>query len=114
MRSRGVPCSLYIDDRLNGEVFNSSGPCSAPSSARSDDFRFLAPQAAIFVVLSLLVRLGYTIGIVKFFLAAGEVFGASGFCRRLNKTDFFVARAKDGLVLSFEAAHPGSQERGSH
>ena len=56
---------MHIDDHLNGEVFTSSGPWSATPSVRSDAFWFLAPQVAIFVVLSLLVRLGCTIGIAK-------------------------------------------------
>ena len=34
LRSCGVPCSFYMDDRLNGKVFTSSGPLSAPLSVR--------------------------------------------------------------------------------
>jgi len=79
LRSRGVPCSLYIDDRLNGEVFTSSGSWSAPPSAPWDAFRFLPTQAAIFVVLSLLVRLGYTIGIAKSVLQPVRSFEFLGF-----------------------------------
>lgn len=34
MHSHGIPCSLYIDDRLNGELLTSSGPWSQPPSQR--------------------------------------------------------------------------------
>lgn len=64
-RRLGVPCSLYIDDRLNGELFTPTDPWAVTPSIRSDAFRKLAATAAIFIVLSWLVDLGYTIGIAK-------------------------------------------------
>ena len=65
LRSCGVPCSLYIDDRLNGEVFAPTGPWSLSPSARTEKFRLEAAKVAIFIVASLLIQLGYTIGIQK-------------------------------------------------
>ena len=61
----GVPRSLYIDDRLNGELLSPSGPWSVLPEHSSKEFRFNAANAALFVVLSVLVGLGYTIGIKK-------------------------------------------------
>ena len=65
LRSKGIPCSLYIDDRLNGELLTSCGPWSVPPEKRSANFRLSAARGALFVVLSVLVELGYTIGIKK-------------------------------------------------
>jgi len=41
-RKMGIPCSLYIDDRLHGELFTTSGPWSTPPAHRSDGFRLKA------------------------------------------------------------------------
>lgn len=64
-RKLGIPCSLYIDDRLQGELFTSSGPWSTPLAYRTEMSRIRAARAALLVVLSVLVDLGYTIGISK-------------------------------------------------
>lgn len=64
-RSIGIPCSLYIDDRLNGELLTPSGPWSTPYSDRSDSYRHDAAAMAIKIVSIVLVRLGYTIGLSK-------------------------------------------------
>ena len=65
LRDQGIPCFLYIDYRLNGELLTQSGPWSVLYSDRLQEFRFKAAQASIFVVLSVLVELSYTIGISK-------------------------------------------------
>lgn len=65
LRAEGVPCSLYIDDRLNGELLTSSGPWSVLPADRQEQFSRDAATAAIFCVLSVLIYLGYTIGISK-------------------------------------------------
>ena len=61
----GIPCSLYIDDRLNGELVTSQGPWSVLPENRGQEYRFNAAIAAIYCVLPLLVDLGYTISIAK-------------------------------------------------
>ena len=65
LRAQGIHCSLYIDDRFNGELLRPTGPWSILPADRSLQFRLLAATGAIFVVLSVLVNLGYTIGIKK-------------------------------------------------
>ena len=65
LRSCGVPCSLYIDDRLNGEIFASTGSWFLHPSARTEKFRLQAAKTAIFIDALLLIQLGYTIGIQK-------------------------------------------------
>lgn len=59
LRAKGIHCSLYIDDRLNGELLTPSGPWSQPPLNRTREYRLLAARAALFVVLSILVELGY-------------------------------------------------------
>lgn len=64
-RSIGIPCSLYIDDRLNGEMMTASGPWSVLLECRDELYRRNAATAALWCVLIILVQLGYTIGISK-------------------------------------------------
>ena len=56
---------LYIDDRLNGEVLTREGPWSKPWEERSDIERLEAAQTALFLVATILIQLGSTIGISK-------------------------------------------------
>ena len=65
LRAKGVSSSLYSDDRLNGELLTSKGLWSSLPAERLVQFRIDAAKAAIYVVLSVLVSLGYTIGIKK-------------------------------------------------
>ena len=65
LRARGISCSLYIDDRLNGELITSRGPWSVLPENRGQEYRFGAATAAIYCVLSLLVDLAYTIAIAN-------------------------------------------------
>ena len=71
VRAQGVPCSLYIDDRLNGELLTSQGPWLLLPAKRPTKFWMGAAKAAIYVVLSVLVSLGYTIGIKN--LSCGQL-----------------------------------------
>ena len=61
----GGLCSLYIDDRLNGELFTSEGYWSRPISQRNREFSFQAAVAALFIVVKVLVHLGYFLGLKK-------------------------------------------------
>ena len=68
LRSIGVPCSLYIDDRHNGELqFKNSGPSESFSTAHSDGLRFAAAKAAVFLAAYTLSSLGYTLGLKSVF-----------------------------------------------
>ena len=64
-RSIGIPCSLYIDDRLTGEIMTGTGSWSVPPEARDKKYRYKAAMAALWCVLVVLAKLGYTIGISK-------------------------------------------------
>ena len=65
----GVACSLYIDDRLNGELFSSEGFWSRPISRRNPDYSYRSAVVALYIVCTVLVGLGYFLGIPKCVLA---------------------------------------------
>ena len=64
-RSLGIACSLYIDDRLNGELFASKGCCARPLSQRTPEYSFQSAEAALYIVCLVLVNLGYFLGLSK-------------------------------------------------
>ena len=84
LRAQGIPCSLYIDDRLNGELLRPTGFWSI----------LLAATGAIFVVLSVLVDLGYTIGIKKSVLVPVTSLGYLGLIVDSVRQSFLVPRRK--------------------
>ena len=61
----GVPCSLYIDDRLNSELLSREGCWSVPPIERDRVFSLRATQAAIYIVCYSPVDLGYFLGLAK-------------------------------------------------
>ena len=94
LREQGIPCSLYIDDRLNGELLTKSGPWSILYSDRREEFRVKAATAAIFIVLSVLVELGYTIGISKSVLYPTTSLEYLGFLVDSVKEAFVIPQRK--------------------
>ena len=94
MRGEGIPCSLYIDDRLNGELLSPSGPWSVLPRDRSREYRMDAAKSALFVVLSVLVQLGYTIGIKKSVLWPSTAVEYPGFIIDSEKQSFLIPRRK--------------------
>ena len=65
IRDLGIPCSLYIDHRLNSELVSRDGRWSVPPIERDRDFSFEAARAAIYVVCYPLVDLGYFLVLAK-------------------------------------------------
>ena len=66
LRSIGVPCSLYIDDRHNGELQSkTSYPSASTLATPSDETRLEASKAAVFLAAYTLTSLGYTLGLKK-------------------------------------------------
>lgn len=90
LRAWGIPCSLYIDDRLNGEVLAEKGPWAKPWAERSDRERLEAAETTLFLVVSLLSHLGYTIGIAKSVLQP---------TKRLEYLGFVVDTAKEAFLI---------------
>lgn len=61
----GIACSLYIDDRLNDEIFTSVGYWSRSMGKRDAVFSKQSAEAALYIVRRLLIQLGYFLGLKK-------------------------------------------------
>ena len=109
LRRLRVPCSLYIDDRLNGELFTPTGTWAVIPSVRSNAFRKRAATTAIFIVLSVLVRLGYTIGIPKSTLYPVQLLEYLGI--RLSPGYLFRSVSKTGKVACSSLQSTSAQAR---
>ena len=94
LRAQGIPCSLYIDDRLNGEILTSSGPWSVLPEYRQPEYSIKAALAAIFCVLSVLGNLGYTIGINKSILFPTTLVEYLGLLVDSTRQSFLVPERK--------------------
>ena len=90
LRGQGIPCSLYIDDRLNGELLTPNGPWSVLPQDRSRVYQIDTAKSALFVVLSVLVQLGYTIGIKKSILWPSTAVEYLGFIIDSEKQSFLI------------------------
>ena len=65
LRNLGIPCSLYIDDRLVGEIMTPVGPWSLAVDKRPKDFSLKAAQTAIYLTCYIVIALGYSLGFSK-------------------------------------------------
>ena len=70
VRSLGVPCSQYIDDRHVGQL----APCQRPGKPAMEWSNFEYADAAAFFCPSILISLGYFIGLSKSSLVLQQVF----------------------------------------
>ena len=68
-RQKGIACSLYIDDRLNGELFTKKGFWSRPIGQRDTGYGYKSAEAALYIVCKVLTHLGYFLGLKKCVLA---------------------------------------------
>ena len=64
-RNTGIACPLYIDDRLNGEIFTNEGYWSRPIAERDAVYNKQSAEAALYIVCNLLIHLGYFLGLGK-------------------------------------------------
>ena len=65
LRSLGVPCLLYIDDRHNGQLQVSLDKGQYDTLDSIDERNLAAAKSAVFLVAFHLVRLGYFLGLSK-------------------------------------------------
>ena len=109
-RSIGIPCSLYINDRHNGELqvpLDKGEYCSIDNG----DARHLADaESAVFLVAYHLVRLGYFLGLTKSVLVPNQMVLYLGFLSdsarevfhlKPEKSQSFLALVKDVLGKPF-------------
>ena len=68
-RQKGIACSLYIDDRLNGKLFTKKGFWSRPIGQRGTGYSYQSREAALYIVCKVLTHLGYFLGLKKCVLA---------------------------------------------
>jgi len=94
LRSQGIPCSLYIDDRLNGEILTTTGPWFKLPQERPRAFRLEAAKVALYVALSVLIELGYTIGIKNSVLAPTTSLEYRGLIVDSEKHSFLIPQHK--------------------
>ena len=64
-----IAFSLYIDDRLNGELFTKKGFWSRPIGQRDTGYSYKSAEAALYIVCKDLTHLGYLLGLKKCVLA---------------------------------------------
>lgn len=64
-RRERIACSLYIDDRLNGELFTKRGFRSGPIDQRDIEYRYKSAAVALYIACIVLTHLGYFLGLKK-------------------------------------------------
>ena len=109
-RSLGVPCSQYIDDRHVGQL----APCHCPSKPDIEWSNLEYADAAAFICASILISLGYFIGLSKSSLAPRQVLTFLGFivdstlCAGRSVSVRTLQRFA-GKITSFSIAVPSAQ-----
>lgn len=80
LRSKGIPCSLYIDDRhISQLTFPSHSKPSAYKGLSAEQSNIAMANAAIFFTCRTCIRLGYTIGLSKSILVPSQSVPYLGF-----------------------------------
>ena len=102
LRDQGIPFSLHIDDRLNGELLTQSGPWSVLYSNRLEEFMFQGGPGFHFCCPVWFGRARLHNWDKQVCAAPNHFFGVSGFCRRLSKAVISGTAAKD-YFLGFTA-----------
>ena len=108
-RSIRIPCSLYIDDRHNGELQISLDQGEYHSLPNDDVRHRAAAESAVFLVAYHLVRLGYFLGLAKSFLVPQKVVPYLGFLSDSEREVFHLKPEKKAnfiLFLNEILAHP--------
>ena len=99
-RSIGIPCSLYIDDRHNGEL---QVPLDKGEyyTIDNDDARHRAlAESAVFLVAYHLVRLGYFLGLAKSVLVPSQTVPYLGFLSDSAQEVFHLKPEKRQRILA--------------
>lgn len=99
-RSVGIPCSLYIDDRHNGQLQIASNKGVYQSLLKPEVRNFEAAKAAIFVIAYYLVLLGYFFNLKKSILIPQQVVPYLGFLSDSLRQAFLLLPEKKEKLLS--------------
>ena len=101
-RSFGIPCSLYIDDRHNGQLqvdLYSGAYFQLPTL---DERNLAATNSAIFIVAYYLVQLGYFLGLAKSTLIPVKVVPFLGFLSESALQVFHLIRGIEQYIAIAE------------
>ena len=98
-RSIGIPCSLYTDDRHNGQLQVSLDQGSYRSLKTVEERNLVAARSAIFLVAYYLIDLGYFLGLSKSILTPRQVVPYLGFLSDPVRMVFHLIAEKKGKFL---------------
>lgn len=100
LRSKGIPCSLYIDDRhMSHLMFAPHATCSAYQALSEEESNLARADAAVFFTCYTLISLGYTIGLSKSTLKPSKVVPYLGFLCDANLQAFTLLPHKKEKFL---------------
>ena len=97
---KGVACSLYIDDRLDGELFTAEGYWSRAVAHRDIEYSFKSAQTALYIVCKVLVHLGYFLGLKKCVLVPVQRVLYLGMLVDSSRQAFFIPEEKKRTFAS--------------
>ena len=98
-RSIGIPCSLYIDDRHNGELQVPLDKGEYCNMDNGDARHRAAADSAVFLVAYHLVRLGYFLGLAKSVLIPSQTVPYLGFLSDSAREAFHLKPEKKQSFL---------------
>ena len=99
-RSVGIPCSLYIDDRHNGQLQISPRRGAYAAFVNPDEHNLAAAKSAVFLVAFFLIKLGYFLGLPKSILMPRKVVPYLGFLSDSPREVFHLFPEKREKFLS--------------
>ena len=99
-RSMGIPCSLYIDDRHNGQLQISPKRGAFASFRNLDEHNLAATKSAIFLVAYFLIKLGYFLGLPKSVLMPHKVVPYLGYLSDSSREVFSLIPEKREKFLN--------------
>ena len=96
----GIPCSLYIDDRHNGQLQIPPNQGAYANLANLDEHNLLAAKSAIFLVAYFLIKLGYFLGFLKSILMPRKIVPYLGFLFDSSREVFHLIPEKRRSFLT--------------
>ena len=97
-RSMGISCSLYIDDRHNGQLQMSPKQGAYASFRSLDEHNLAAAKSAIFFVAYFLIKLGHFLGLAKSVLMPRKVVPYLGYLSDSSRKVFSLIPEKEKFL----------------
>lgn len=98
LRTLGIPCLLYIDDRHNGQLQVDLNKGEYVGLRTLEEKNFAAAKSAIFLTAFHLIRLGYFLGLSKSILKPCQIVPYLGFLLDSNREVFHLIPEKKTQV----------------